>query len=93
MPTQWNQLRNDGTLRSRAIKRESPLKILDCRERRSEAEMRNIENRHRRVLGPNFDVGSLEGNLGVAEKLARRACICRSNALNHECCQSIPFMI
>jgi hypothetical protein len=24
-------------------------------ERRSEAEMRNIENRHRRVLGPNFD--------------------------------------
>jgi hypothetical protein len=26
----------------------------DCELTRREAELRNIENRHRRVLGPNF---------------------------------------
>jgi hypothetical protein len=41
--------------RKRGFKRESPAKRLDCKQARQEAKLRNIENRLRRVLGPNFD--------------------------------------
>jgi hypothetical protein len=47
-----------------SFKRESPLATLDWEGARREAEMRNIENRLRRVLGPNFDA------IAVAETLA-----------------------
>jgi hypothetical protein len=43
------------TRRGRFIKRRLRLATLDCKSRRVEARMRSMENRHRRVLGLNFD--------------------------------------
>jgi len=55
----------------------------------------DMENGHRRVLGPNFDAGS-SGNFSFCRKAGMRACICRSstvNPMNHECCQFMAVMI
>jgi hypothetical protein len=55
----------------------------------------DMENGHRRVLGPNFGAGA-SGNLSVCRKAGMQACICRSstvNLMNHECCQFVAFMI
>jgi hypothetical protein len=56
---------------------------------------RDMENGHRRVLGPNFGAGP-SGNFSVCRKAGMQACICRSstvNLMNHECCQFVAFMI
>jgi hypothetical protein len=55
----------------------------------------DMENGHRRVLGPNFGAGP-SGNFSVCRKAGMRACICRSstvNRMNHECCQFVAVMI
>jgi hypothetical protein len=55
----------------------------------------DMENGHRRVLGPNFGA-SLCGHFSICRKVRMRACNMpqqQSESMNHECCQFMAFMI